>query len=221
MLVRATLHALGRKARWSKLPRWTGPKSRGGRPLIPANAYGLRENRGCERTLDHHGGRSELPRRCAGGAPGKIRRDSWGGNCFNTSASPFSARSVGGDQLRRPGQHLSRRAGRLQRAFPLARADGPTVFGVLLVLHGGYGCGGLVVRPIQHLLGARVGISPRWSLATLGTGFVSTFSVLLALRLLLGLGESVAYPAYSNIIVTRFPIDRRGLPNSLIDAGAN
>ena len=59
-----------------------------------------------------------------------------------------------------------------------------------------------------------------WSLATLGTGFVSTFSVLLALRLLLGLGESVAYPAYSNIIVTRFPIDRRGLPNSLIDAGA-
>src|SRR5215469_16400573 len=36
-----------------------------------------------------------------------------------------------------------------------------------------------------------------WSLATLFTGMVSTFSALFLLRLLLGMGESVAYPSYS------------------------
>ncbi len=59
-----------------------------------------------------------------------------------------------------------------------------------------------------------------WSLATLGSGFVSTFQGLLMLRVLLGLGESVAYPVYSRIIAEQFPISRRGLPNALIDAGA-
>ena len=38
--------------------------------------------------------------------------------------------------------------------------------------------------------------------------------------MLLGLGESVAYPVYSKIIAEQFPISRRGLPNALIDAGA-
>jgi MFS transporter, ACS family, D-galactonate transporter len=58
-----------------------------------------------------------------------------------------------------------------------------------------------------------------WSLATLGTGFASTLHMLLLLRCLLGLGESVAYPVCSRVITERFPIHQRGLPNAMIDAG--
>ncbi len=57
-----------------------------------------------------------------------------------------------------------------------------------------------------------------WSLATGLTGLAGGFAGLLALRLLLGIGESVAYPAYSRIIATRFRPEQRGFPNALIDA---
>lgn len=57
-----------------------------------------------------------------------------------------------------------------------------------------------------------------WSLATGLTGVAEGFTALLMLRLILGAGESVAYPAYSRVIATRFPPERRGLPNALIDA---
>jgi MFS family permease len=59
-----------------------------------------------------------------------------------------------------------------------------------------------------------------WSLATASTGLVNGLSSLLIARLLLGIGESVAYPASSRIIVRNFPEDRRGLANALVDAGA-
>src|ERR1019366_2052920 len=53
-----------------------------------------------------------------------------------------------------------------------------------------------------------------WSSATAATGLVRTFSMLFALRLLLGIGESVAYPSYSKIIALNFPEEHRGLANS-------
>jgi MFS family permease len=59
-----------------------------------------------------------------------------------------------------------------------------------------------------------------WSMATAATGFVGGFGALFALRLVLGAAESVAYPAYSKIIATRFSEHRRGLTNALIDAGS-
>ena len=59
-----------------------------------------------------------------------------------------------------------------------------------------------------------------WSLATAAVGLVNGLSALLAARLLLGIGESVAYPASSKIIVRYFPEERRGLANALVDAGA-
>jgi len=59
-----------------------------------------------------------------------------------------------------------------------------------------------------------------WSLATLSTAAVGTFSGLLLMRLLLGLGESVAYPASSRILAAVIPEERRGLANSLVDLGA-
>jgi MFS family permease len=57
-----------------------------------------------------------------------------------------------------------------------------------------------------------------WSAATAGTGMSRTFAALFAMRLLLGAGESVAYPAYSRILAT-FPEERRGIANAVIDAG--
>ena len=59
-----------------------------------------------------------------------------------------------------------------------------------------------------------------WSLATGLTGAVTGFSMLFALRLLLGIGESVAYPAYSRILASGFPEKHRGFCNAAIDAGS-
>jgi MFS family permease len=59
-----------------------------------------------------------------------------------------------------------------------------------------------------------------WSAATALTGLAGGFISLLLLRLLLGMGESVAYPAYSKIIAQGFTEENRGLANGLIDAGS-
>src|SRR6195256_344209 len=59
-----------------------------------------------------------------------------------------------------------------------------------------------------------------WSLATFFTGLSGSFATLFALRLLLGMGEAVAYPSYSRILAGSFPERRRGTANALIDAGS-
>lgn len=59
-----------------------------------------------------------------------------------------------------------------------------------------------------------------WSLSTAATGLVTSFAMLLMFRLILGVGESVAYPAYSNILANHFPQGRLALANALIDAGS-
>ncbi len=59
-----------------------------------------------------------------------------------------------------------------------------------------------------------------WSLATAATGFVGSFGALLIFRLLLGFGESVAYPAFSKIIASDYAENQRGTANALIDAGS-
>jgi len=58
-----------------------------------------------------------------------------------------------------------------------------------------------------------------WSLATTFTGLVGSFGALFSLRLLLGMGEAVAYPSYSRILAGSFPERHRGTANALIDAG--
>ncbi len=59
-----------------------------------------------------------------------------------------------------------------------------------------------------------------WSLATAATGFVGGFYSLMGFRLLLGFGESVAYPAFSKIIASDYEESQRGMANALIDAGS-
>ncbi|HXN52497.1 MAG TPA: MFS transporter [Candidatus Acidoferrum sp.] len=58
-----------------------------------------------------------------------------------------------------------------------------------------------------------------WSAATFGTGFIHGFKLLLVMRLILGVGESVSYPSYSKIIARHFSEFQRGRANSLISAG--
>jgi MFS family permease len=58
-----------------------------------------------------------------------------------------------------------------------------------------------------------------WSLATITTGFLSGFAAIYTVRLLLGAGESVAYPCYSRIFATNLPEHHRGRANALLDAG--
>ncbi len=57
-----------------------------------------------------------------------------------------------------------------------------------------------------------------WSGATIATGLVSSFSAIYIVRLLLGAGESVAYPCYSRVFA-ELPQEHRGRANSLIDVG--
>jgi len=57
-----------------------------------------------------------------------------------------------------------------------------------------------------------------WSSATALTGVVSGFAALFMVRLLLGAGESVAYPCYSRVFA-EMPESSRGRANALIDAG--
>src|SRR5262249_48039026 len=58
-----------------------------------------------------------------------------------------------------------------------------------------------------------------WSLATSVTGVVHGFVALFAVRLILGLGESTAYPSYSRILSRHFPEGRRGVANAVVACG--
>lgn len=58
-----------------------------------------------------------------------------------------------------------------------------------------------------------------WSLATAATGLVSGFAALLALRLLLGIGESAAFPCSSKLLARHLPSHRLGGANGAIAVG--
>ena len=59
-----------------------------------------------------------------------------------------------------------------------------------------------------------------WSCATAATGLGTGIASIYGFRLVLGIGESVAYPAYSKIIAESFPEGLRGTANGMIDAGS-
>lgn len=58
-----------------------------------------------------------------------------------------------------------------------------------------------------------------WSLATLLTGFAGSIAVLLALRVLLGVGEAAAFPCSSTIIARHVPAHKLGSANALTLVG--
>jgi ACS family D-galactonate transporter-like MFS transporter len=57
-----------------------------------------------------------------------------------------------------------------------------------------------------------------WSGATALTGVAQGFAMIFALRLLLGVGESIAYPSYSRLLANHYS-EHRGLANAAIDCG--
>lgn len=58
-----------------------------------------------------------------------------------------------------------------------------------------------------------------WAVATLLMGFVGGFMSLLVLRVMLGVGESIAFPGTSKIIALQVPPERRGLANAIVSTG--
>lgn len=58
-----------------------------------------------------------------------------------------------------------------------------------------------------------------WALATIGIGLTSGFAALLVLRILLGIGESVAFPCSSKLIAEHVPSNHLGKANSSVSIG--
>jgi MFS family permease len=58
-----------------------------------------------------------------------------------------------------------------------------------------------------------------WSMATALTGFAGGFLSLLALRLLLGVGESVAFPCASKVLAEAVKVERLGVANGILGFG--
>jgi len=58
-----------------------------------------------------------------------------------------------------------------------------------------------------------------WAAATFATGFVGGFASLMVLRILLGVGETIAFPGASKIITRHVPPERRGMANAALSLG--
>jgi sugar phosphate permease len=56
-----------------------------------------------------------------------------------------------------------------------------------------------------------------WSLATATTGIVRGFTILLMMRLMLGIGESVAFPSCSKILARQLPEHHRGMEGAVTE----
>ncbi|HTV50036.1 MAG TPA: MFS transporter [Steroidobacteraceae bacterium] len=78
-------------------------------------------------------------------------------------------------------------------------------------------CGWLAHRyPVRNVLALGLTV---WSLATVLSGLATGLGMLLALRLLLGLGESAFYPCNARLLAEGSPEHRRGGANGLVVAG--
>ena len=79
------------------------------------------------------------------------------------------------------------------------------------------GAGWLAERySVQRVIAAGFAL---WCIATIATGFATTFAALLCLRLVLGLGESVVFPCSSKMLAENVSVDRRGRSNGAIAIG--
>ncbi len=58
-----------------------------------------------------------------------------------------------------------------------------------------------------------------WSISTLLTGFATSFAMLLGLRILLGIGESVAFPCASKVIANAIEPAKLGIANGIFSFG--
>jgi MFS family permease len=70
--------------------------------------------------------------------------------------------------------------------------------------------------PVYKLMAGGIVV---WAASTVLMGFAGGFLSLLVLRIMLGVGESIAFPGSSKIIARHVPADRRGLANAAVAAG--
>ena len=68
---------------------------------------------------------------------------------------------------------------------------------------------------VYRLIGAGLAV---WALATFLTGFADGLAMLVGLRVMLGIGEGVAFPSASKIIARHVTPERRGVANSVLAA---
>ena len=116
--------------------------------------------------------------------------------------------------------------GNLSIAAPVIQAEfglSPTQLGILLgaffytYMAMQFVVGWLVDRfEVAYVLAAGYFL---WTFSTAATGLVRGFAMLLAMRLLLGIGESVAFPACSKILANNLEEKERGFANGLLMAG--
>jgi len=116
--------------------------------------------------------------------------------------------------------------GNLATAAPLIQDElhlSASQLGVLLsAFYYGYvvcmpGMGWLAERfGAKTILAAGVAV---WSIATLTTGFAASFAALLGLRILLGVGESAAFPCASKVIAHAVEVSRLGVANGVLSFG--
>jgi ACS family glucarate transporter-like MFS transporter len=111
-------------------------------------------------------------------------------------------------------------------ALPLLSVDlhlGPEIKG--LVLSSFFWSYSLMQIPVGwcadrwNLRWLYAGLFAVWSLACGLTGFADSLMVLILLRILLGIGESIYLPGGTKIVSLLFPSPERGFPSGLFDSG--
>ena len=116
--------------------------------------------------------------------------------------------------------------GNLATAAPLMQDELHLSAGELGVLLSAFYYGYVVCMPATGWLAERFGARAvlaagvtLWSLTTFGTGFANGFATLLALRILLGVGESVAFPCASKLLANAVDLGRLGIANGVLSFG--
>jgi len=116
--------------------------------------------------------------------------------------------------------------GNLATAAPLMQDELHLSASQLGVLLSAFYYGYVVCMPAMGWLAERYGAKrvlaagvTIWSIATLTTGFAGSFATLLALRVLLGVGESVAFPCASKVLAHAVDVTRLGVANGILSFG--
>ena len=116
--------------------------------------------------------------------------------------------------------------GNLATAAPLMQDELHLTASQLGILLSAFYYGYVLCMPVMGWLAERYGAKlvlaagvTIWSVATLTTGFAGSFVTLLALRVLLGVGESVAFPCASKVLAHAVDVSRLGVANGILSFG--
>jgi MFS family permease len=116
--------------------------------------------------------------------------------------------------------------GNLSTAAPLMKDELGLTDGQLGVLFSAFYIGYVPFMPAMGWLAERFGARlvlaigvALWSISTLLTGFATSFLMLLGLRILLGIGESVAFPCASKVIANVIEPAKLGVANGVLSFG--